>query len=143
MVAIVLSRIGRIGNLIWYMPMSSNFMLRELGIVLFLTCVGLRSGDQFVDTLISGGGLTWMASATLITFVPIFLMAVFARLKYQMNFLTICGILAGSMTDPPALAFANSMAVSSAQSVAYASVYPLVMILRVIAAQIMVIYFIR
>ncbi len=142
-VAIILSRIGRIGNLIWYMPISANFMLRELGIVLFLACVGLKSGDQFVNIIVHGQGLYWMACATLITFVPIMLVALFARLKLKMNYLTLCGILAGSMTDPPALAFATGLATSNAPSVAYATVYPLVMLLRVVFAQLLIIYFVH
>ena len=142
-VAIILSRIGRVGNLIWYMPISANFMLRELGIVLFLACVGLKSGDQFVNIIVHGQGLYWMACATLITFVPIMLVALFARLKLKMNYLTLCGILAGSMTDPPALAFATGLATSNAPSVAYATVYPLVMLLRVVFAQLLIIYFVH
>lgn len=142
-VAIVLSRIGRIGNLIWYMPMSANFMLREFGIALFLACVGLRSGDQIVRILWQGNGLYWMAMAALITFVPIFIIAIFARLKYKMNYMSLCGLLAGSMTDPPALAFANNLTTTSAPAIAYSSVYPLVMLLRVISAQVLVVFFVR
>jgi putative transport protein len=143
LVAIILSRIGHIGKLIWYMPISANFMLRELGIVLFLACVGIKSGDQFFNIIFHGQGLYWMACATLITLVPILLIAIFARLKLKMNYLSICGILAGSMTDPPALAFANGLAPSSAPAVAYATVYPLVMLLRVIFAQLIVLYFVH
>ena len=141
-VAIVLSRIGRIGRLIWYMPMSANFMLREFGIALFLACVGLRSGDQFVKTLLDGNGFYWMGAAVLITLVPIFIIAGFARIKYRMNYMSLCGLLAGSMTDPPALAFANQMAAGSAPSIAYATVYPLVMLLRVISVQILILLFV-
>ncbi|MCR4336763.1 MAG: putative transporter [Candidatus Omnitrophica bacterium] len=140
-VAIILSRIGRIGHLIWYMPISVNFMMREFGIALFLACVGLRSGDQFVKTLVQGDGFYWMAMASLITIIPIMMAALFARIKLRLNYLTICGLVAGSMTDPPALAFANSISPSSAPSVAYATVYPLVMILRILSAQIMVMLF--
>lgn len=143
LVAIILSRIGRIGKLIWYMPISANFMVRELGIVLFLACVGLKSGGKFVETLVAGQGFYWMACATLITVIPILIIALFARARLKMNFLTICGILAGSMTDPPALAFANGLASSSAASISYATVYPLVMLLRVIFAQLLVIYFVH
>lgn len=143
LVAIILSRIGRVGKLIWYMPMSANFMLRELGIVLFLACVGLKSGDKFVHTLVDGQGFYWMACATLITLIPIMIAALIARIKYKMNYLTLCGILAGSMTDPPALAFANSLAPSNAAAISYATVYPLVMLLRVLFAQLIVIYFVH
>ncbi len=142
-VAIILSRVNRIGNLIWYMPMSANFMLRELGITLFLACVGLKSGDQFVKTLVEGSGFYWMVCATLITFIPLMAVAFYARIKYKLNYMTLCGLLAGSMTDPPALAFANSIAASNAPSVAYATVYPLVMILRIISAQVLVLFFMK
>lgn len=141
LVAIVLSSVGRIGKLIWYMPVSANFMLREIGISLFLACVGLRSGDKFAETLIAGEGIRWMLGGALITFVPLALTGFFLRLKYKMNYLSICGLLAGSMTDPPALAFANQIYPSNAQVISYAAVYPLVMILRVLAAQALVIFF--
>ncbi|MFA6003765.1 MAG: TrkA C-terminal domain-containing protein, partial [Elusimicrobiota bacterium] len=140
-VAILLSRIRRIGPLSWYMPMSANFMLRELGIILFLSCVGLRAGDQFIHTLTHGQGLYWMACATLITFLPLAVVAAVARLKYKLNYFSLCGLLAGSMTDPPALSFANALAPCSATSISYATVYPLVMLLRVISAQILVLSF--
>ncbi len=116
-------------------------MLRELGIALFLACVGLKSGDQFLRTLIAGNGLYWMGLAAVITFVPLFTTALVARRWLKLNFLTVCGLLAGSMTDPPALAFANAQAKSNATSLAYVTVYPLVMVLRILAAQVMVILF--
>ncbi len=140
-VAIVLSRIGHIGRLVWYMPTSANFMLRHLGIALFLACVGLRSGGPFLKTLLEGQGFLWMGYAALITLIPILLVGLFARLRYQLNYMTICGLLAGSMTDPPALAFANSLATSSAPSIAYTTVYPLVMILRIVSVQVLVFCF--
>lgn len=140
-VAILLSRVRQIGRLSWYMPISANFMLRELGIILFLSCVGLRAGDQFIETLTRGHGLRWMACGALITFLPLALVALVARLKSRLNYFSICGLLAGSMTDPPALAFANSLAPCSATSIAYATVYPLVMLLRVVCAQFLVLFF--
>ncbi|HAM35110.1 MAG TPA: putative transporter [Elusimicrobia bacterium] len=136
--AILLSRIRQIGPLSWYMPISANFMLRELGIILFLSCVGLRAGDQFFSTLRHGHGLQWMACGALVTFLPLAIVAVVARLKYRLNYFSLCGLLAGSMTDPPALSFANSLSPCSATSIAYATVYPLVMLLRVLCAQILV-----
>ncbi len=142
-VAILLSRIGRIGKLIWYMPISANFMLRELGIVLFLSCVGLEAGDQFIHTLLAGQGFYWMACASLITLIPILIVAIFARAKLKINYLTLCGVLSGSMTNPPALAYANSFTTSNAASVSFATVYPLVMLMRVIFAQLLVIYFVH
>lgn len=141
LVAIILSQIGRVGPLIYYMPLSANFMLRELGITLFLACVGLKAGDQFVATLTQGPGLKWMGCAALITFLPLSLVGLVARWYYKLNFTSICGVLAGSMTDPPALAFANTMTGSDAPSVSYATVYPLTMLLRVVAAQLLVLFF--
>ncbi|HEX8372593.1 MAG TPA: putative transporter [Chthoniobacterales bacterium] len=140
-VAIVLARIGRIGRLLWYMPINANFAIRELGIVLFLACVGLHSGERFVETLVHGDGLKWMAYAGLITVVPLLIVGLFARLFMKTNYVSICGLLAGSMTDPPALAFANTISGSDAPSVSYATVYPLTMLLRVICAQLLILLF--
>ena len=139
--AIILSRVGRIGPLIWYIPINANLMLREIGITLFLTAVGLSAGDRFVATLTKGDGLYWMTLAALITVVPAVLAGFAARAFYRMNFLTLSGLLAGSMTDPPALAFARSLADSEAASVSYAAVYPLVMLLRVFCAQVLILLF--
>jgi len=139
--AIVLSRIGHIGPLAWFMPPVANHALREFGIVLFLAVVGLKSGGQFFETLLDGDGLIWMASASLITVVPLVIVGFFARLVMKTNYLTICGLLAGSMTDPPALAFANQISTSEAPALAYATVYPLVMCLRILAPQILVLMF--
>jgi putative transport protein len=137
-VAIVLSRLGNIGPVVWYMPSGANFMLRELGISLFLACVGLRSGAGFWATLVNGNGLYWMGLAAIITLAPLMIVSLVARAVYKLNYLTLCGLLAGSMTDPPALAFATHLTGSDAPSVSYAAVYPLVMILRVLAAQMLV-----
>lgn len=137
-VALVLSRLGHIGPLVWFMPPSANHVLREIGIVLFLAVVGLKSGEHFFPVLLDGDGLRWMAWATLITLVPLLTVGIFARLVAKRNYLTICGLLAGSMTDPPALAFANAVAPSEAPALAYATVYPLVMCLRILAPQVMV-----
>jgi putative transport protein len=142
-VAIVLSRLGNVGPLVWYMPLSANFMLRELGIVLFLSCVGLRSGDQLIATLSCAQGWYWIGCGAILTFVPLMLVGLIARGFYKLNYLTLCGMLAGSMTDPPALSFASSVTGSDAPSISYATVYPLVMLLRVIAAQAMVLIFMR
>jgi putative transport protein len=139
--AIVLSRIGRIGPLLWYMPNNANFAIREIGIVLFLACVGLHSGEKFIDTLVHGDGLKWMLLASMITVVPLLIVGLVARLAFRTNYVSICGLLAGSMTDPPALAFANTIASSDAPSISYATVYPLTMILRVVSAQLLVLLF--
>jgi putative transport protein len=115
------------------MTPGANMMIRELGIILFLACVGLSSGGNFVKT-IAGGGYMWILYGAVITLIPIMLAAIIARLlKY--NYLKICGIISGAMTDPPALEFANSLAPGHAQSTAYATVYPLTMFLRILAAQ--------
>ena len=136
--AILLGRLGRIGPLVWYMPANANTALRELGIVLFLACVGLKAGEKFVLTLLSQDGLVWLAGACAITVLPLLAVGFVARLALRVNFIAICGLLAGSMTDPPALAFANTISKSDAPSVAYATVYPLTMLLRILSAQLMV-----
>lgn len=141
LIAIIMSRVHRVGPLVWYMPDSANFMLREIGIVLFLACVGLKSGDQFVATLVQGDGLYWMAMGALVTVVPLLAMGLIGRVFVKINYLRICGLLAGSMTDPPALAFANSITDSNGPTLAYATVYPLTMILRVLVAQLIVLVF--
>lgn len=139
-VALILARIGSIGKLYWFMPPSANLALREIGIVLFLSVVGLKSGGNFVDTLVNGGGVEWMGYGALITFIPLMIVGVLARLYAKMNYLSICGLLAGSMTDPPALAFANAIKEESgASALSYATVYPLVMFLRIISPQLLAI----
>lgn len=143
LVAIILSRIGRIGPLIWYLPLSANLMLREMGIVLFLAAVGLRAGDRFVETLVQGQGFYWMGMAALITIFPLLVVAFIGRAILKLNYLSLTGLLAGSMTDPPALAFAGAFTGSEAPSVAYATVYPLTMILRVLSAQMLVLLLMR
>lgn len=139
--AILLGRVGKFGPFVWFMPRSANLAIRKLGIVLFLSCVGIKAGDQFVQTLVHGHGLQWMACGVVITLVPLLVVAVIARQFAKLNYLPLCGLLAGSMTDPPALAFAGSVTGSEAPSVAYAAVYPLVMILRILAAQAMILFF--
>ncbi|MDD1620501.1 MAG: putative transporter [Methylococcaceae bacterium] len=138
LMAILLSRIGNWGTMTWHLPKSSNIILKDIGIVLFLACVGLHSGDEFVKTLVNGDGVYWMAYAALITLLPLLIVAFVARLFFKLNFLSLCGLLAGSMTDPPALAFANNLNPSAAVSMAYATVYPLVMIMRIVAAQLII-----
>ena len=142
-VAIILSRIGRIGSLVWYMPANANMALRELGIVLFLACVGLKAGDKFFATVFTHEGLVWLLGGICITVVPILVVGLLARLVFKINFTAISGLLAGSMTDPPALAFANAVSKSDAPSVAYATVYPLTMLLRIVSVQILVLIFCR
>lgn len=136
--AIILGRMGQVGPLVWYMPVSANMMLRELGISLFLVCVGLKSGPGFVSALVSGQGFYWMAWGAVITLLPLLVAGPIARLFLKTNYVTLCGLLSGSMTDPPALAFANAHTHSDGPAVAYAAVYPLVMLLRVLLAQVLV-----
>lgn len=143
LLAIVLSRIGRIGPLVWYMPANANTAFRELGIVLFLACVGLKAGEKFFSTVFTNEGLLWLAGGFAITVLPILIVGIVARAFFKMNFTAISGLLAGSMTDPPALAFANAVCRSDAPSVAYATVYPLTMLLRIVVVQILVLMFCR
>jgi putative transport protein len=138
LMAILLSRVGNWGTLSWHLPKSSNMILKDMGIVLFLGCVGMQSGDQFVETLLHGQGGYWMACAMLITLIPLISVSLVARLVFKLNFLSLCGLLSGSMTYPPALPFRSTPAQTAPVSIAYATVYPLVMILRIIAAQLLV-----
>ena len=140
--ALILGRIGSIGKLYWFMPPSANLALRELGIVLFLAVVGLKSGGDFVATLTQGEGLSWIAYGIFITAIPLLTVGILARMLAKMNYLTLCGMLAGSMTDPPALAFAKNLhATSGAAALSYATVYPLVMFLRIITPQLLAVLF--
>ncbi len=139
LIALFLGHKGRIGKLDFYMTPGANLFIRELGIILFLACVGLGAGKHFVETIVNGGYM-WMAYGVAITAIPILIIGFTARLL-KFNYLSICGLLAGSMTDPPALEFANSQAPVQAQSTAYATVYPLVMFLRILLAQALVLIF--
>jgi putative transport protein len=138
LVAIVLSRVGNVGPLYWFMPPSANLALREIGIVLFLSVVGLKAGKH-VAQVFNLDGLRWLACGALMTLVPLLIVGFAARRFYKLNYLTICGLLAGSCTDPPALAFANALADSEAPALAYASVYPVVMALRILSPQVIAI----
>jgi len=141
--AIILSRIGRIGPLVWYMPANANLAFRELGIVLFLACVGLKAGEQFFATVLTQEGLRWLVAGVGITVLPLLVVGWLARAIFKLNYTAIGGLLAGSMTDPPALAFANAICRSDAPSLAYATVYPLTMLLRIVAVQVLVLIFCR
>ena len=136
LIAIILGYKGRIKHMNFYMTPGANHFLREFGIILFLACVGLLSGGEFVKTIINGGW-QWMIYGTAITFIPILIVGMIGWFL-KVNYLKICGCVAGSMTDPPALEFANSIAPTHAQAAAYATVYPLTMFLRVLLAQIFV-----
>jgi putative transport protein len=140
--ALVLSRLGHFGPLVWYMPQSANLALREVGISLFLAAVGIKSGGQFFDVLLNGPGLTWMLYGAAITALPLVTVGMVARLWLKLDFMSLCGLIAGSMTDPPALSFAGAVTQSEAPGIAYAAVYPLVMLLRVLCAQVLVLVFV-
>lgn len=139
-VAILISRFGPSFKLVTYTTASANLMLREIGITLFLAAVGLGAGEGFVDTVVNGGGLIWVWYGFLITVIPLFLVGVIARLFFKMNYFTLIGMVAGSMTDPPALAFSNEQTSTDLPAVAYSTVYPLVMFLRVLSAQLLIIF---
>lgn len=138
-IAILLSRKRKIGPLNFFMANSANLMLREFGLTLFLSCVGLNAGIKFFDVLLNGDGLYYMGLAAFITFTPLAIVATIGHLIFKVNFLSLCGVLAGATTDPPALAFANSQADSEAVNIGYVSVYPLTMLLRILSAQILAI----
>ena len=137
-VAILISRFGYKLKLVTYTKASANMMLREVGIALFLASVGIKSGATFFETVMSGDGLTYMLGGLLITAVPVFIVALIARKRYNMNYYSIIGLVAGASTNPPALAFANSQTEYDAPAVAYSTVYPLTMFLRILTAQLMV-----
>lgn len=140
-VAILLSRIGRLGPLVWHIPPSANQMLRMIGISLFLAAVGIGAGAGFLETFL-GGGISWFLGGALITLLPVLLASFAARVLFKVNFLSLCGLTAGSMTDPPALAYANSLApMSDEVSMAFVTVYPLTMLLRLFVAQALVLFF--
>lgn len=140
-IGILLSRIGRVGSFIWFLPISANVLMRQFSLVLFLACVGLLSGKQFISTLVDGDGLTWMLLSMLITLVPVLVVGLVARFVTKLSYSTLCGMLAGSMTDAAALTFAQNVTGSEKPTLAYASVYPMAMILRVIIIQVMIVCF--
>ena len=141
-VAILLSKYGYRFSLVSYATPSANLMLREVGIVLFLASVGIVAGEKFIPTLLSGDGFIWMAYGVIITLLPLLIVGFYSRIYLRKNYLEICGLISGSMTDPPALAYANSIARSEAPAVAYATVYPLVMFLRIFIAQLLILLFV-
>jgi putative transport protein len=138
-VALILGRIGHFRRQVWHMPVNTNVALREFGIALFFAAVGLSAGAKFFATVFSATGLQWLMAGACVTVIPLLLAGIFARIAWKMNFADLSGLLAGSMTDPPALAFASSVAGSDAPTVAYATVYPLTTLLRILAAQILAI----
>ncbi len=140
-VAILMSVFGPKYKLVTYTTMSANLMLREIGICLFLACVGIGAGDGFVDTILNKGGYYWIGIGLIITVLPLFIIGIIARSVFKLNYFTLMGLMSGSMTDPPALAYSNSAAGNDAPAVSYASVYPLTMFLRVLCAQLLILMF--
>ena len=140
-VAILISRFGYHYKLITYTTQSANLMLREIGITLFLACVGISAGDGFVDTIVNNGGFAWIGYGLIITFVPLMIIGCIGRYFCKVNYFTLMGLIAGSTTDPPALAYSNATAGNDAPSVGYATVYPLTMFLRVLTAQLLILFF--
>ncbi|RHJ87613.1 putative transporter [Parabacteroides sp. AM08-6] len=140
-VAILISRFGYKYKLVTYTTQSANLMLREIGITLFLACVGISAGDGFVDTIVNNGGFAWIGYGFIITVVPLLIIGCIGRYFYKINYFTLMGLIAGSTTDPPALAYSNATAGNDAPSVGYATVYPLTMFLRVLTAQLLILFF--
>ena len=136
--AIVLSQLGNIGSVVWYMPAAANQLFRDFGLAVFLACVGLASGSHFLQKIATPHGLALVGFGAMVTVVPVFAVAVVSRIRYQMNFVTLIGWVAGAMTSSPALIFANDLTHSDAPSVAYAAVAPLAMLSPVICAQLLV-----
>lgn len=141
-VSILLSRFGPKFKLITYTTVSANLMIREIGIAIFLAGVGLGAGGNFVSTVINGGGYKWIGYGAIITILPVLIGGIVARLFMKLDYFTMIGVLAGSTTNPPALAYSNATADNDMPAVGYATVYPLTMFLRVLTAQLLIIFFV-
>ena len=139
-VSILISRFGPKFKLVTYTTMSANLMLREVGIALFLACVGLGAGEEFVETIIDGGGYAWIGYGAIITILPLLIVGVIGLLWFKVDYFTLIGVMAGATTDPPALAYSNDLAGNDIPSVGYATVYPLTMFLRVLSAQLLILF---
>lgn len=140
-IAILIGRFGHKVHLVTYTTTSANMMLREIGLVLFLASVGIKAGAGFMETIVQGDGLKYVYTGFQITIIPILIVGTIARIKYKFNYFTIMGMVAGTYTDPPALAYANSVCTKDAPAVGYSTVYPLSMFLRIFTAQIIVLFF--
>jgi putative transport protein len=138
-VALILSHVGSIRRQVWHMPVNTNLAFREFGIALFFAAVGLSAGAKFFVTVFSATGLQWLLAGVCVTVLPLLVVGIFARVVLKMIFMDLSGLLAGSMTDPPALAFASIIAKSDAPLVAYATVYPLTTLMRILATQVLAI----
>ncbi|TYK34917.1 putative transporter [Bacteroides pyogenes] len=137
-VSILISRFGPKYKLITYTTMSANLMLREIGISIFLACVGLGAGKGFVETIINEGGYTWIGYGVIITILPLLIAGLVGKYYFKLNYFTLIGVLAGATTDPPALSYSNDLTSTDAPAVGYATVYPLTMFLRVLTAQMLI-----
>jgi putative transport protein len=140
-IAILIGRYGYKVHLVTYTTTSANMMLREIGLVLFLASVGIKAGAGFFETVVEGDGMLYVLTGFLITIIPILIVGPIARLKFKFNYFTIMGMIAGTYTDPPALAYANSVCSKEAPAIGYSTVYPLSMFLRIFTAQIVVLFF--
>ena len=140
-IAILIGRYGYKIHLVTYTTTSANMMLREIGLVLFLASVGIKAGAGFFETVVEGDGLLYVLTGFLITIIPILIIGPIARMKFKFNYFTIAGMVAGTYTDPPALAYSNSICSKEAPAVGYSTVYPLAMFLRIFTAQIIVLFF--
>ena len=139
-IAILIGRFGYKVRLVTYTTMSANLMLREVGLVLFLASVGIKAGENFVQTVVEGDGLLYVGMGFLITLLPLMIIGLIARLYYKINYYTLIGLIAGSTTDPPALAYSNQVSGNDAPAVGYSTVYPLVMFLRILTAQLFILF---
>lgn len=137
-VSILIGRFGHKVKLVTYTTMSANLMLREVGLVLFLASVGIKAGGNFVQTVVEGDGLLYVGIGFLITFLPLLIIGMIARWRHKINYFTLMGLIAGSNTDPPALAYANQISGNDAPAVGYSTVYPLAMFLRILTAQLLI-----
>ena len=137
-VSILIGRFGYKLKLVTYTTMSANLMLREIGIALFLASVGVKAGANFVQTVVEGDGMLYVGCGFLITIIPLLIMGVFGRYYYKINYFKLMGLLAGSTTDPPALAYAGQVTGSNAPAVGYSTVYPVTMFLRILTAQLLI-----
>lgn len=137
-ISILIGRFGYKVKLVTYTTMSANLMLREVGLVLFLASVGIKAGGNFVQTVVGGDGLLYVLIGFLITFIPLIIIGVIARWHHRVNYYTLIGLIAGSTTDPPALAYSNQISGNDAPAVGYSTVYPLAMFLRILTAQLLI-----
>jgi putative transport protein len=137
-IAILISSFGYKFKVVTYTTQSANMMLREIGISLFLAAVGLSAGEGFIDTIVNGGGYLWVMYGVVITVAPLIIGAAIGRFGYKLNYYTLMGVMAGSCTNPSALAYSNSVSPNNRQAISYATVYPWSMFLRVLTAQIMI-----